>query len=238
MVKKNLKKHFQKYWLVWLLILVIFLRLPSLFEPFTYGDEGVYLTLGQALRRGLIWYRDIHDNKPPMLYLLAALAGDFVTYRLILFIWSLITIFVFYKLSQLLFPKNQRAVIVSTTGFAILSSLHTFEGNIANAENFMLLPIITGFFVILKSIDKTVINHKFVKNFGIWFLVGVLFSLATLFKVPAAFDFATALVFILLTFDISKKNYQLPRPPCFATRSGQVVQAKSGGVFVKLEKIP
>lgn len=207
MVKKNLKKHFQKYWLVWLLILIILLRLPSLFEPFTYADEGIYLTLGQALRQGLVWYRDIHDNKPPMLYLLAALAGDFPTYRLLLFFWGLATIFVFFKLSQLLFPKNKSAIIVSTATFTLLTSTHTFEGNIGNAENFMLLPTIIAFFFILKTVDKTVINHKFVKSLSIWFLVGVLFSLATLLKVPAAFDFVAALVFILLMAE--KKNYKL-----------------------------
>lgn len=184
-IKHKLRKFFSTHWLVFLFILVFFLRLPSLFEPFTYGDEGIYLTLGQAIRRGLVLYRDIHDNKPPLLYLLAALAGDFSTYRLILLFWSFTSIFVFYELSQLLFSKNKSAIIFSTTSFAILSSIHTFEGNIGNAENFMLLPTIVAFYLVLtKSITK------------IW--AGVLFGLATLFKVPAAFDFIAALAFIFL----------------------------------------
>ena len=98
MDRKRLKKFFFKYWLVLLFGLTFFLRLPSLFEPFTYGDEGIYLTLGQGLRKGLVFYRDIHDNKPPFLYLLAALANSFSYYRLILFIWSFATILMFFKL--------------------------------------------------------------------------------------------------------------------------------------------
>ena len=31
---------------------VVFLRIPSLFEPYWYGDEGIYLTIGQAMRHG------------------------------------------------------------------------------------------------------------------------------------------------------------------------------------------
>jgi len=182
--------------LIGILILTFFLRLPSLFEPFTYGDEGIYLTLGQAIRRGVVLYREIHDNKPPLLYLSAALAGNFSYFRLLIFIWSLLTIYIFFKLAQRLFPQNQPAVIASTGLFAILTSLHTFEGNVANAENFMLLPIIGGFLLIL--------NGKPLP----FFLSGILFSLAALFKVPAAFDFLAALVFIFLLF-FEKKLYAL-----------------------------
>ena len=186
-LKLNLKKALVDHWLVLVFIFVFLLRLPSLFEPFTYGDEGIYLTLGQAVKKGLILYRDIHDNKPPMLYLLAALAGSFSNFRLILFIWSLATIFAFYKLSQLFFAKNKPAMIIATSAFALLISLHTFEGNIANAENFMLLPTIAAMLLIIKK-----------AKFKIYFLAGILFSIATLFKVPASLDFAAAFFALFL----------------------------------------
>jgi len=191
--KEKIKKVFQKKWWLVLGIIVFFLRLPSLFEPFIYGDEGIYLTLGQAIRKGLVLYKDIHDNKPPLLYSLAALAGNFSYYRAILFLWSFITIYLFYKLSFLLF-KNKSAQIISTFIFAILTSIHTFEGNVGNAENFMTLPTLGGFYFFLKA-----------KKWQHYFFAGILFSLATLFKVPAAFDFAAALVFFLTLF-LSKKN--------------------------------
>lgn len=206
MARKDLKKYLKKYWLFLLFIFVILLRLPALFEPFTYGDEGVYLALGQAARKGLVFYRDIHDNKPPMLYLLASLAGDFSTYRLIAFFWSLATVFVFYQLSKLLFKKNLLAIVASTTVFALLTNIHRFEGNVANAENFMLLPTIAAFYLVFK------------KGFGkkpqvlIWLLAGLFLGLATLFKVPAAFDFiAVGVLLFLAFFKEKKKNYTLFR---------------------------
>lgn len=183
-------------WLILGLFLAFLLRLPSLFEPYSYGDECIYLTLGQAIRRGFILYREIHDNKPPLLYLLAAVSGNLFWFRSILLVWSLATILLFYRLGQTLFPKKEKLVQVSTLAFVFLSSSPWFEGGVANAEQFMLLPIFAG--ILLVFCGKKLIYY---------FLGGILFSLAALFKVPAAFDFAAVLIFLLIIF--KKKNYKL-----------------------------
>ena len=81
-------------------ILFFLLRLPSLFEPYWYGDEGIYLTIGQALRHGLLLFQQIHDNKPPTLYYLAALAHTVFGFRLLLFLVMIPTVYVFYLLSK------------------------------------------------------------------------------------------------------------------------------------------
>jgi len=207
----NLKKWLSKYWLILVILVFFLLRIPSLFEPFTYGDEGIYLTLGQAARKGLVWYRDIHDNKPPMLYLIAAAAGDFSSYRAIFFFWSLITLFAFYKLAETVFSKNKLAVVIATSGFTFLSTLHSFEGNVANAENFMLLLTIIAFYLTLKFASKQSRNKKnspLNANPGLLILTGGLFSLAALFKIPAAFDFLAAMIFLFIVgFEKKEKKY-------------------------------
>src|SRR3990167_10237118 len=101
-------------WLLLVLALVFLFRIPSFFEPYTYGDEMIYLTLGNAIRRGLVLYRDIHDNKPPLLYLIAAVAGNVFWFRAILAAWSLTTIGLFWKLVNFLFGKNQFLIKVTT----------------------------------------------------------------------------------------------------------------------------
>jgi hypothetical protein len=196
MVKQNLKKH----WFLLVLILVFLLRLPSLFEPFTYGDEGVYLTLGQAIRKGLVLYRDIHDNKPPLIYLFAALAGSFSVYRILFLVWSFLTVFAFSRFSQVFFKKNLWSVVVATTVFAFLTNLHTFEGNVANAENFMLLPTILGFFCLFRLSRNSKLT---------WLGAGFFLSLAVLFKIPAIFDFGALMVIAFFLFlEKKKKSYQ------------------------------
>lgn len=41
--------------LILILLLVAVLRIPGLFEPNRYADEDIYLTLGQGLRKGLVF---------------------------------------------------------------------------------------------------------------------------------------------------------------------------------------
>ena len=80
----------------------ILLRIPSLFDPVYYGDECIYLTLGQAFNRGLVFYRDIHDNKPPLLYLVAALAQCKQFYfRLITICWNTVNVYLIYFLAKI-----------------------------------------------------------------------------------------------------------------------------------------
>ena len=82
------------------LILFYLLRLPSLIEPYWYGDEAIYLTLGEGIRHNLVLYRDIFDHKPPLIYLIAAAAGSLYWFKLILLVWSIGTIALFWKLAR------------------------------------------------------------------------------------------------------------------------------------------
>lgn len=175
-------------WLVGLLGLVLILRIPSFFEPYNYGDEMVYLTLGQGVRQGLTLYKDIHDNKPPLLYLTAAVAGNLFWFKAILAFWMLVTTVLFYKLSRVLFADKGTQKI-STVIFAILTTLPLFEGMTANSELFMIAFIIAAFLILL---------GKNLKTKGIFF-AGVLFGLGTLFKVPAAFDLPVIVFYWIIT---------------------------------------
>jgi hypothetical protein len=180
------KKLHTPKWLFVLLLIVLLLRIPSFFEPYSYGDEMIYLTLGEAIRRGIPLYSGIHDNKPPLLYLMAAIAGNLFWFKAILAVWHIVTVFLFWKLVVLLFPalsadsNKKRLQKVATIIFALLTTLPLFEGNIANAEIFMIGPII-GAFLLIWSEQKKPNPKKILAG-------GILISAATLFKIPAAFD--------------------------------------------------
>lgn len=186
-VNEILKRFHTPNWLFFLLLVVLILRIPSFFEPYSYGDEMIYLTLGEAIRQGIPLYKGIHDNKPPLLYIMAGIAGNLFWFKAILAIWHLITVYLFWRLTEALFPKKTRGQIVATSIFAILTTIPLLEGNIVNAELFMIGPIILAFLLLL---TKTL-------NFQNLFLAGSLFSIAALFKVPAAFDLPT-IIFLWL----------------------------------------
>lgn len=176
-------------WLILLLVVIFLLRLPSFFEPFSYGDEMIYLTLGEGIRRGLTLYKDLHDNKPPLLYFLAAISGNVFWFRAILTAWMAATTVLFWHLAQTLFPREKAIQTASTLAFALLTTLPLLEGQTSNAELFMIGPIILAF---------TLLFHP--KPTSLRLLsAGILFSIATLFKVPAAFDLG-AIIFLWLIF--------------------------------------
>ncbi len=75
-MKDFLDKIHLPNWLLGILVLILVLRIPSFFEPYYYGDEMIYLTLGEGVRQGATLYKDLHDNKPPLIYIIAAVAGS------------------------------------------------------------------------------------------------------------------------------------------------------------------
>lgn len=183
--------------MIWLSAILFFvLRLPSLFEPYWYGDEGVYLVLGQAIRHGLTLYSQIFDNKPPAIYYLAAIAQTVFGFRLLLFLWMIPTCFFFYRLSLRFLSIYQAKIALLL--FVILTSIPVIEGHIANAEIFMLLPTILGFLLFEKYL----------------FWSGLSLGLAFLFKVPVAIEFFFLFCF---SFIILKKYKDLKSLFIFGT---------------------
>ena len=151
----------------------------------------IYLALGQGIRHGLLLYRDIFDNKPPLLYLTAALAGNLFWFKALLAFWNIITVAFFYKLAAKLFANNDKVQMVSTFLFAILTTIPLFEGSIVNAELFMIGFSIIALYILLS--DNL--------NLGKIFFAGILFGLGALFKIPAAIDAPIIVVYWLVTSD-------------------------------------
>lgn len=176
--------------LFFLLMLSVILRIPSLMEPYWYGDEAIYLTIGEAIRKGVILYKEIFDHKPPAIYLIAAISGSLFWFKFILLVWHSATVVVFWKLLKHFFARSQKIVNLGTLGFLLITTLPTLEGNIANSELFMLGPTLLAFYIYFLS------NKFSARRF---FYIGILFSISLLFKVPAIFDFLTLCAFIVLT---------------------------------------
>ncbi|MFH1832731.1 MAG: hypothetical protein ABH816_01000 [Candidatus Levyibacteriota bacterium] len=196
------------FWFLLVNFFVFFLlRLPSLFEPYWYGDEGIYQTIGIAIQSGKLLYRDIWDNKPPLLYILYGIfSSDQFIIRLVSLIFGFLSVVIFFYLAKRIFENNNKATFISTSLFSLIFALPLIEGNIANAENFMLLPILASALLIFKLKDSNIHLKKIIIHnsclpagkayFLILFSSGFLLSLAFLFKIVAIFDAAAFFLFI------------------------------------------
>lgn len=204
----------RSFWgLLGILVSFFILRLPSLFEPYWYGDEGVYQAVSMAVQNGRLLYRDIWDNKPPLLYIVYGLLGsDQFAVKLASLIFGLLSVVIFYKVSKKIF-LSEKISIISTAFYALLFGLPLIEGNVANAENFMALPILTSTLIIL-NIKESVEKKTQKKNIFLFFSAGTILGLAFLFKIVAVFDFAAFLIFVALFADdkflthLKTKNYK------------------------------
>ncbi len=131
--------------LVAICLLPIFLF--SLFwgTPFE-RDEGVYATVAQGLLEGRIPYRDLFDNKPPLVYGWYAfsflLFGETVQAPRVVaaVLLSLTTLAVYVQARTLV----TRAAAYTAAGIFALSTGLPFVALHANTEAYMLLPLVTS----------------------------------------------------------------------------------------------
>ena len=135
--------------LVILLSLVVLLRLPNFFEPYWYGDEAIYLTVGQSMNAGQQLYTQIVDHKTPIIYYLARVPDQF-NFRLLLLGWMMVSTWAFFKVSKKLL-KNHKAVMVSSIMFVLLTTLPWLEGHIPNGELFVMGFVLVGGWLMTKT---------------------------------------------------------------------------------------
>lgn len=201
MLLKKLEQSRSFWFLSIISVLFFLLRLPSLFEPYWYGDEGIYQALGLLVRNGANLYSGAWDNKPPLLYLIYALfnADQFWT-RLASLVIGLFSIWAFYFLAKKIFAQIKIPEIV-TGIYTFLFGIRLLEGNIANAENFMLFPIILSALLIYR-----LQSEKKEKQFAMYFFSGLLLGIAFLLKIVAVFDLLAFFSFIFIINVDSFKN--------------------------------
>ena len=194
----KLQRNKDFWFLLIISVVFFFLRFPSLFEPDWYGDEGVYQAVGMGISSGRILYRDIFDNKPPLLYLFYSfVSSNLFEIKLLSLVFGILSVLVFFLLAKKLF-QNRGISFLATSLFAVLFGLPLIEGNIANAENFMLFPNILAGYLMLGYLD----GKKSGKNR--LFFAGLTLGLSFLIKVVAIFDFAAFFLFMFFLFNRKK----------------------------------
>lgn len=166
-------------WILILIVAVLVMRVPSLFAPHYYGDEEIYFVMGRAWRENVPMYQLMFDHKPPFLYIIAGIAQSVFWFRAILAMTMVVHTYFFYRLAALIFSGKKWLLSLSTGIFVILTSLPLLEGNIANAELFMMVPITASLLIIWKAKNN---------DYSRIILAGLIGGIGWLFKVPVVMD--------------------------------------------------
>ncbi len=179
------------------IVLLVGLRLPNFTEPYWYGDEGIYLTIGQSLRFGERMYAEIVDHKTPLIYYLAMVPNQ-LAFRWLLLGWMIVTTVLFYDLTRKI-TRSRAAHLATVISFVLLTTLPRLEGNIPNGELFVMGFIVVGLWLIARTawwhsiLDLPLAGRRTTHHQTVSVLLGGTFlGLAILTKVPALFDAVAA----------------------------------------------
>lgn len=176
------------------LLVSLFWRLPSLFDPPWVNDEGTYFAVAQAMAHGFALYNRAWENKPPALYLLYtavyhSFGASLIAIRCITAVAVLGLVSTAWRLGTYFVGPEWSPSVALLTG--LLFGVPFLEGTTGNAEVFVAL------FAAL-AVEQGIVRVR-------WWAAGILIGAAVLFKVVAAFDGA-ALGLALLSSARSSGN--------------------------------
>lgn len=185
-------------WVIFLCLVVIVLRIPSLFMPHYYGDEEIYFVMGRAWKTGVPLYQAMFDHKPPLIYILAGLFPTMLAFRAALGAMMIVHTVLFWELCKRFWAHSRpRMAYVSSLIFVLLTTLPLLEGLTVNAELLMMVPVSAG--VLLLWNAKQTEWEKYL-------LAGLLLGLGWLYKIPVAADAAAVGLFFLVFSQPSLKT--------------------------------
>ncbi|MBN2015326.1 glycosyltransferase family 39 protein [Candidatus Dojkabacteria bacterium] len=186
-ILKNIKK--ETLIIGGILLLLIILRVPSLFEPHWYTDEGFYASVANSFHYGKILYKDIWTSEMPgifFIYYATGFAGNLslVLTKILGLLSSIGTVILVYQISRKLFTHK----VASTSALlaAILFGLPIFDANISTFENFFIFFSSLGIYLITKNTPRWMFLS------GIFFGAALVFSLKPVFIILAVFLYLIA----------------------------------------------
>lgn len=201
--------------LLLLCLLPILLYLPAMGSPFE-RDEGAYATIAQGILDGKVPYRDLFDNKPPLIYGWYSLSflvfGESVwAPRIVAAVLLSLTTLAVFGQAKLVMPRGvaytAAAVFALSTGLPWVA-LH------ANTEAYMLLPLVTSLIAFTLGLRSGKLG---------WFLLcGALGGLAVMTKQVAVWN-VVALAVVAASWRVSEdRNLGTRLRPAMCVLGGAV----------------
>ena len=179
----------------------------SPFYPFNYWeDPNCFFTMGSGILRGQVPYRDLYEQKGPLLYFIHALAAlisqkTFIGVFFIQIIICTITHYYSIKIAGLYVEVTKRLYVLSVPAMMLLYSVRSyFYGD--SAEEMILPFYVISFYILLKTLkDKTLPGKKETAFIAI--------STAAAFWIKYTLcGFFLGMVLIFLVFSIRNKQFK------------------------------
>ncbi len=147
-------------YLAWVALIVVILLTSAvrgrLLDAPLERDEGEYAYAGQLILQGVAPYAQVYNMKMPGIYaayalILAVFGQTHTGIHLGLLIINAATILLLFLLAKRLF--GPLAGVAAAAAFALLSLGQQVQGVFANAEHFVILPVLGGLLLLVRAVD-------------------------------------------------------------------------------------
>ncbi|MBW1972444.1 MAG: glycosyltransferase family 39 protein [Deltaproteobacteria bacterium] len=138
--------------LFFVIVVTIAIRIPSISIPLE-RDEGEYAYIAWAITQGDVPYKDIFDQKPPIIfyiYLLFLKIGNWniEAIRVGMIIFTLFTMVFLFFLMKYLF--DDISAVFGLASFGIMTIEPSVLGQFANTEIFTILPMVISIWIMVR----------------------------------------------------------------------------------------
>lgn len=215
-----------KFILAVILLLTFLTRIPTFFEPWWYGDEGISGAVAQVINSGGLLYADVFDNKPPATYLFFALSLKLFGPSLgaIHLLTAAVVIISQIGIWSLARKINEAAGLGAAALLGLFLATPLLEGNSTNGEILMIAPIIWGFVLGWEALKKEALGPR---DKGLLTLAGLFFGAGMMFKFPGVLDFAAFLSLLL----VGLGSFKVKAGKMFWAVAGFVVPYLAGAAY-------
>lgn len=152
-------------------LLMTFGSMTSFLFPFHVGvDQNCFFTIGKSVLDGKVLYKDIYDQKGPLLFFIHTLAAmisseNFYGVYLLQIINFTVILYYVGKIGDLFLDKKYRYLVTSATGLIIVTAFCYSRGD--NAEEMCMTLYMVALYHLMryfKSSDKNVSNRLMLVN--------------------------------------------------------------------------
>ena len=161
-------------------VILFFTSKSSPFYPTNdWVDANAFMTVGKSMMRGIVPYRDIFEQKGPILYLIFGIASlisdtSFVGVFILEVLFMTGTLYFSY-LTMEMFLSKKKSLLLLPIFLLLITTQSSFTHGSA-CEEFMFLPQIITIYYFIRHFKKKEMNYKD------YFIVGLLAGIVLLIK--------------------------------------------------------
>lgn len=201
-------------------IVLFFTSKSSPFYPTNdWVDANAFMTVGKGMMRGIVPYRDIFEQKGPILYLIFGIASlisdtSFIGVFILEIIFMTGTLYYSYLIMKM-FLSDKASLLLLPIFLLLITTQASFTHG-ASCEEFMFLPEVITLYYFIKHFKKRELKYNE------YFIVGLLAGIVLLTKYTSLGTwFAFQLLMIISYF--KKKEYSKAFKTSLAFLSGMII---------------